>query len=484
MRKKQSQSKEEHLLEFSLSSVNQDQLDLTNEGLNQTLPACLHHIDTEYGKVSRSMSKSKNTSRRRHFNSKLSKSLMKSSQRLSYLINNQHANILSNTTSNGRLKRTPNKLNPMKCRRRTQSNQHEDRENKPIQQQADNASTNKGNPHTKSSRPQRTLKEKSLNSMIMNCFDEVSNNSAGSSSDYLSESSVASSLSDGLNTYSLNLSFLNKINKEISDDSSASPVVAPISISSNKIMTGIPTPPENTKKLITNESDRANVVVVPSFRVKKFKPRYRIEGIENLNDDTFLKRHQKLENEEIKIQKWDMMRQRNEYEKNKALQKENRHLTKSNSKPNSTAPSVQSSPMKRPLTITESTSEEKITLTENDLYIIEKIDDHELTTNDHIETKQDFNSPEDKKPRGRKKRETIFTRLSIQSLINKKKRKREVSTSPLKRERGISTSPLKKTETPVKSRLTRSTPLTELNLKSLEVSSSPVQSIKKRRRII
>ena len=178
------------------------------------------------------------------------------------------------------------------------------------------------------------------------------------------------------------------------------------------------------------------------------------------------------------------MRQRNEYEKNKALQKENRHLTKSNSKPNSTAPSVQSSPMKRPLTITESTSEEKITLTENDLYIIEKIDDHELTTNDHIETKQDFNSPEDKKPRGRKKRETIFTRLSIQSLINKKKRKREVSTSPLKRERGISTSPLKKTETPVKSRLTRSTPLTELNLKSLEVSSSPVQSIKKRRRII
>lgn len=61
-------------------------------------------------------------------------------------------------------------------------------------------------------------------------------------------------------------------------------------------------------------------VVVPSWRLSlKYKPFYRIEGTESLTDDTFLKRHQKYENEEIKIKRWDMRRQREEYERNKLL---------------------------------------------------------------------------------------------------------------------------------------------------------------------
>ncbi len=36
----------------------------------------------------------------------------------------------------------------------------------------------------------------------------------------------------------------------------------------------------------------------------------------------FLKRHQKLENEEIKIKKWDIKRQRDELERNKQLIKD------------------------------------------------------------------------------------------------------------------------------------------------------------------
>jgi len=48
-----------------------------------------------------------------------------------------------------------------------------------------------------------TLNEKSFNSLMINCFDETSNNSQGNS-DYSVETSISSASSDGLNTYSLN----------------------------------------------------------------------------------------------------------------------------------------------------------------------------------------------------------------------------------------------------------------------------------------
>ena len=81
---------------------------------------------------------------------------------------------------------------------------------------------------------------------------------------------------------------------------------------------------DNSKENEAGESKQLkeeSKVLVPSWRITtSYKPFYRIEGIkENLTDETFLKRHQKYENEEIKIKRWDMRRQREEYERNKLL---------------------------------------------------------------------------------------------------------------------------------------------------------------------
>lgn len=58
---------------------------------------------------------------------------------------------------------------------------------------------------------------------------------------------------------------------------------------------------------------------MPEWREMIIKPAYRLEGTENTTADSYLKRHQKFENEEIRIKRWDMRRQKEEYERNKLL---------------------------------------------------------------------------------------------------------------------------------------------------------------------
>lgn len=60
-------------------------------------------------------------------------------------------------------------------------------------------------------------------------------------------------------------------------------------------------------------------VLVPSWRQRFVSKSYKLEGTENLNDDFYLKRHQKPENEEKQIKKWDIRRQRDELIKRKLL---------------------------------------------------------------------------------------------------------------------------------------------------------------------
>jgi hypothetical protein len=67
------------------------------------------------------------------------------------------------------------------------------------------------------------------------------------------------------------------------------------------------------------ESRSKNVIIVPNWRIVTIKKGFRLEGTENMNDDCFLKRHQKHENEEIRIKRRDMRWQREEYLREKLL---------------------------------------------------------------------------------------------------------------------------------------------------------------------
>lgn len=78
-------------------------------------------------------------------------------------------------------------------------------------------------------------------------------------------------------------------------------------------------PQEETNSSSSNASKFSNEVVVPSWRVVLFKANYKLEKTENLNDETYLKRHQKPETEEKQIKRWDLRRQREQYEREKLL---------------------------------------------------------------------------------------------------------------------------------------------------------------------
>jgi hypothetical protein len=58
------------------------------------------------------------------------------------------------------------------------------------------------------------------------------------------------------------------------------------------------------KSNIERSSCQENQVVVPKWRkIKPLSKTYRLEGCENMTNEIYLKRHQKFENEEIKIKK-------------------------------------------------------------------------------------------------------------------------------------------------------------------------------------
>lgn len=78
----------------------------------------------------------------------------------------------------------------------------------------------------------------------------------------------------------------------------------------------------------SNKPSPVKNVLVPSWRTILIKPIYKLEGTENLNDEFYLKRHQKHENEERIIKKRDLRRQKEEYLKYK-MQNRNR-LTSAN----------------------------------------------------------------------------------------------------------------------------------------------------------
>ena len=68
-----------------------------------------------------------------------------------------------------------------------------------------------------------------------------------------------------------------------------------------------------------SDTEKKSKVLVPCWREIPFKRSFNMEGTENLSDELFLKRHQKYENEEKQIKKWDMQRQRAELERLKLL---------------------------------------------------------------------------------------------------------------------------------------------------------------------
>ncbi len=116
------------------------------------------------------------------------------------------------------------------------------------------------------SRRRQTLNEKSFNSLMIDCFDETSNNSQGNS-DYSVESSLSSASSNGLNAYKLNLKSVELVNKVLKIkrkvlDQTGTEALRPI---------------EKEQSTVTDFNER---VIVPNFRVKVIKKGFRIEGTE------------------------------------------------------------------------------------------------------------------------------------------------------------------------------------------------------------
>jgi male-specific lethal 1 len=77
--------------------------------------------------------------------------------------------------------------------------------------------------------------------------------------------------------------------------------------------------------LLTNDCDfstnsMADKIEVPLFRVNVFPPIYITEGTENLDDETFNRRHQKLEIDERRRKRWDMQRLREQKHNEKLKQ--------------------------------------------------------------------------------------------------------------------------------------------------------------------
>ncbi|KAL5006228.1 hypothetical protein ScPMuIL_015034 [Solemya velum] len=77
--------------------------------------------------------------------------------------------------------------------------------------------------------------------------------------------------------------------------------------------------PEKIKPLVEPvvEADPLSEVEVPGWRIKTTTRYFNMEGTENLDDDLFLKRHQKPELEERRRKRWDLqsMRERKQIEK-------------------------------------------------------------------------------------------------------------------------------------------------------------------------
>lgn len=335
----------------------------------------------------------------RTLNTKLSKSLFESIGHLNYSVTTNHKPLDQSTPARA------SKLNALNSLKIIHQLVDDNLENRPINPVPESNKSNR-----KPVRRRHTLYEKSLN-----CFDETSN---------------CSNSSDGLNTYSLNPSpteleyrLLNEIEVPVEE---------------------VDVPGEASET--TNEVKKEALnVIVPTFRVKKIKMGFRMEGTENMNDDVYEKKHLKLENEEIRIQRWDMKRQRDEFEKSSRLSKSfalNQSLT---------SKSTQSTPLKRPNTTTTTTSPISLPDQDTDIEDIEDIDSYVIQIVDTQEPEYPANSTEQLVTDNRKApsvlkpistnvrqpaKNTKKRLLSIKGCIKKTKRvvsPRRYQTSPPKR---------------------------------------------------
>lgn len=149
-------------------------------------------------------------------------------------------------------------------------------------------------------------RRRSLN--IHNCqhlfIDESSNNSTGSTLSDISS----------LNAHTLNFSNINlNVNQpQIPNNKTNEP-----NETWNRKVEPKPSSQEGQQIKIENAEltsntngakiQQDNQVVVPKWRKTKPLPKlYKLEGCENMTNEIYLKRHQKLENEEIKIKKYEL----------------------------------------------------------------------------------------------------------------------------------------------------------------------------------
>lgn len=191
-------------------------------------------------------------------------------------------------------------------------------------------------------------KLKTSKSLIIDNLDETSNNSSCSSK-FSVNSSISSSAGEQLKlltkiTNSSMKNFGNNVMKSIAtkqqtnNKSNRSAINDSINISNTtlnqadssiiKNSTFVDSNNHNinsTSQLLPKKSPspvkKEPIVLVPKWRVNNIKGSYKLEGTENTSDELYAKRHQKYENEEKQIKRWDMRRQREEMERKKLLNK-------------------------------------------------------------------------------------------------------------------------------------------------------------------
>lgn len=124
---------------------------------------------------------------------------------------------------------------------------------------------------TNKSTNRQTLNEKSLNSLMLNCFDEASNSSQASGYFSAAVSTVSSGSSEGLNTYSLNLKRDDDLLQTTVSDETANKVQLEKAEQEAK---------QEIDKLRNEKVNKQPQVVVPNFRVKLMRPRFNLEYTE------------------------------------------------------------------------------------------------------------------------------------------------------------------------------------------------------------
>lgn len=145
-----------------------------------------------------------------------------------------------------------------------------------------------------------------------------------------------------------------------------------------------PPPPQSKTAKMSPKKLNNSKILVPNWRVKVIRKGFKLEGTENMLEDFYLKKHQKHENEEIRIKRNDMRRQREELMREKLLQRQNQVV--------SSVPTIKSS----------KNCSKKVDMEEQDVYmrefnesLLDDIEEIQIVSEDELLNAKQLNENEE-----------------------------------------------------------------------------------------